>query len=191
MNNKFLKAALVSLILSTSSLFNVANATLINVALDGVASQSSTDFGGSASRAIDDNTSGLWSDRSVTHTATSENPFWIVDLGEEFLIDSVVIWNRTDSCCTTRLNNAIIELFDSAMVLVGGIGIGTLASPDATIGGGGLTGQFVRVRLEGQSKILSLAEVQVFSEVPEPAALALLGLGLVGLGLSRRKKAIC
>ena len=191
MKLKFLKAALVGLVLSTSSLFNVANATLINVALDGTASQSSTSqqWGGSANRAIDDNTSGLWGDGSVTHTETSANPFWIVDLGEEFLIDSVVIWNRTD-CCTNRLDDAIIELFDSAMVLVGGVGIGTLASPDATIDGGGLTGQFVRVRLEGQSRILSLAEVQVFSEVPEPAALAILGLGLVGLGLSRRKKAI-
>lgn len=197
MNNKFLKAALVGLVLSTSSLFNVANATLINVALDGVASQSSTSHNGVANRAIDGNTSGIWSDGSVTHTTGNSgngtpNPFWIVDLGEEFLIDSVSIWNRTDSCCTTRLDDAIIELFDSSMGLVGMYNaVGTFASPDFNIGGAGLNAQFVQVRLEGQGRILSLAEVQVFSEVPEPATLALLGLGLVGLGLSRRKKAIC
>jgi hypothetical protein len=194
MKIKFIKAALVGLVLSTSSLFNVANATLINVALDGTASQSSLGAGGVASRAIDGNTSGIWGDGSITHTtggSGTTNPFWIVDLGEEFLIDSVTIWNRTDSCCTTRLDDAIIELFDSAMVFVAFYqGTGTFASPDFTIGGNGFTAQFVQVRLEGQGRILSLAEVQVFSEVPEPAALALLGLGLVGLGLSRRKKAI-
>merc|ERR1712174_55518 len=75
-----------------------------NLALNGSASQSSTEYGGVASRANDGNTDGNWGGSSVTHTAESEEkPWWKVDLGADAIIERIVIWNRKD-CCTGRLN---------------------------------------------------------------------------------------
>ena len=47
--------------------------------------------------AVDGNTSGDFSGaRSTTHTETSTDPWWEVDLKESSPIDRLVIWNRTD-----------------------------------------------------------------------------------------------
>ena len=43
----------------------------VNLALNGTASQISTNYGGVASSAIDNNTSGNYGDSTVTHTGTS------------------------------------------------------------------------------------------------------------------------
>ena len=68
-----------------------------NVALNKVAKQSTTDFEGAASRAVDGNTDGAYAKGSQTHTTSQNNPYWEVDLGQEYPIDSVVIWNRTEN----------------------------------------------------------------------------------------------
>jgi len=66
-----------------------------NVALKKKTVQSSTDHGGSSSRAVDGNTNGDWSKGSITHTAEGmTDPAWEVDLGKAVPIDKVVIWNR-------------------------------------------------------------------------------------------------
>jgi azurin len=68
-----------------------------NVAQSGRARQSSTAHSGAASRAIDGNTDGNYGNGGQSHTREDEsNPWWEVDLGREFPIDSVVVWNRTD-----------------------------------------------------------------------------------------------
>jgi hypothetical protein len=56
-----------------------------------------------------------------------------------------------------------------------------------TRGFGGATGNFT-AQISGVGDI-TLGEVEFSSQIPEPASLALLGLGLAGLGFSRRKKA--
>jgi hypothetical protein len=87
----------------------------VNVARKGTATQSSTDFNGSANLAIDGNTDGDYEkSHSVTHTKESANPWWEVDLGAETPVDRVVIWNRTDGGFGSRLADSRVVLLDGA-----------------------------------------------------------------------------
>ncbi|HEX7376239.1 MAG TPA: DUF1553 domain-containing protein [Pirellulales bacterium] len=75
-----------------------------NIALAGEASQSSVAFDGPAQLAIDGNTDGRYTDaKSTTHTNTSENPWWEVDLKSAQPLDRVVVFNRTDNALESRL----------------------------------------------------------------------------------------
>lgn len=65
-----------------------------NIALGGIASQSSTGFGGIPSRAIDGNTDGTYSNESVTHTVNSSQPWWEVQLSELSTIETIILYNR-------------------------------------------------------------------------------------------------
>lgn len=91
-----------------------------NIAPLGTADQSSTDYGGVASRAIDGNTSGWWSHGSVTHTTRDQasSEWWRLQLQTPEHIDRIVIWNRED-CCNTRLNGATLEVYDEFVNMVG------------------------------------------------------------------------
>jgi mono/diheme cytochrome c family protein len=82
-----------------------------NVAREGKASQSSTDFGGEAPRAIDGNTSGEYTRNSVTHTRASDDPWWEVDLGKAQRIERIVVWNRGDGV-EDRLSGYRVTLLD-------------------------------------------------------------------------------
>ena len=78
----------------------------------GVAWQTSTAHGGSARRAIDDNTSGLWCHKSVTHTALSPQEYWQVALNPPSFINSVDVFNRKD-CCSHRLAGTRLQMIDT------------------------------------------------------------------------------
>ncbi len=68
-----------------------------NVARRGQARQSNVAFGGVASRAIDGNKSGRYGDNGQTHTTgQGRDVFWEVDLKEEFPIDAIAVWNRSE-----------------------------------------------------------------------------------------------
>jgi putative heme-binding domain-containing protein len=85
----------------------------VNVARKGKASQSSTAHGGDAGKAIDGNTSGNYGAGGQTHTReNTSNPWWEVDLGAEYPIEKVVVWNRTDDGLGKRLNNFTIKVLD-------------------------------------------------------------------------------
>jgi hypothetical protein len=85
----------------------------VNVAQSGTASQSSTAYEGPAKLAIDGNTDGRYHEaRSTSHTATSDDPWWEVDLLAEQPLDRLVIWNRTDSGTGARLKNWRVVLLN-------------------------------------------------------------------------------
>jgi putative heme-binding domain-containing protein len=68
-----------------------------NVARRGKARQSNVAFGGVAARAIDGNKSGRFSDNGQTHTTgQGRDVFWEVDLKEEFPIEAITVWNRSE-----------------------------------------------------------------------------------------------
>jgi putative heme-binding domain-containing protein len=84
-----------------------------NVARQGKASQKSTAFNGNASKAIDGNKSGAFSEGGQSHTQENEqNPWWEVDLGAEFPLSSIVIYNRTDGNLGNRLNDFTLKILD-------------------------------------------------------------------------------
>jgi hypothetical protein len=88
-----------------------------NIALHGKASQSSTDFGGEAKRAIDGNTNGNYHEsNSVTHTSSEDNPWWEVDLGRMAPVDGVTVWHRIDGgqSITDRIKGFKIRLLCDA-----------------------------------------------------------------------------
>ncbi|MCA9211680.1 MAG: discoidin domain-containing protein [Planctomycetales bacterium] len=70
-----------------------------------------------AEKAIDGNIDGDHGKGSVSHTAESTNPWWLVDLGEAKDIGKIVIHNRSD-CCGDRLKDAIVEVFDASLTIV-------------------------------------------------------------------------
>jgi len=71
-----------------------------NLALSGVTTQSTTGFGGVASRAVDGNTDGYFKYGSVTHSAhntayNDPNPWWQVRMSQkEQPIGTIVLWDR-------------------------------------------------------------------------------------------------
>lgn len=145
------------------------------------ATQSSTAYGGVASRAIDGNTSGAWGSNSVTHTASSsdpeENVSWLeVELLGSRPINRVVLWNRTDTNTKNRLSNFRISILNEAGTEVAGSdffppGTGnvdvsmTWDLPEL------VQGKKIRISLNGLNNagngFLSLAEVQAFEWYPE------------------------
>ena len=152
----------------------------VNLAPQGTASQSSTDFNGFASRAIDNNTNGRYFSGSVTHTDGDfpDLPWWELTLADQTKIEQIVLHNRTD-CCSARLNN--VHVFVSNTPFGGATLDELLARPDiwhqelpGVLGRStdlplDTTGRYVRVQL-AQPGVLSLAEVQVFGR--EAAVLA-------------------
>ena len=85
-----------------------------NIAVKGKARQSSTDYNGPASLAIDGNTNGDYKGaKSTTHTAEDQDPWWEVDLGSASRVDKIVIWNRTDGGAGNRLSSFRIALLDA------------------------------------------------------------------------------
>jgi hypothetical protein len=183
---------------------SAASAVPVNIAPgQGTASQSSTDFGGAASRAIDDNTNGNYFAGSVSHTALEAAAFWEVSFLDDFVIDNVTVFNRTD-CCGDRLRNVRLSVFDGASEVFGTdlfTAPGTFAPESFNVDTVDATGDRVRIQYLGAGanrpgdSYLQLAEVQVFAEppgtggsVPEPATMALLGAGLLGLAALRRRQ---
>ena len=84
-----------------------------NVAPNGKASQSTTDFAGPAKYGNDGNTDGNYEKKSVTHTAQENNPWWEVDLGKEMPIEKLALWNRLGAGLADRLKVHRVEVLDA------------------------------------------------------------------------------
>ena len=86
-----------------------------NVAREGTASQDSTAWDGVAARAIDGRNDGGFSSGTQTHTAEGGTaPWWEVDLGADYPIESIRLWNRTDGSLGQRLDGYRLQVLDAA-----------------------------------------------------------------------------
>jgi len=84
-----------------------------NIARRGSAKQSATSHGGDAARAIDGQTSPSWGDGGQTHTPeNAANPWWEVDLGAEYPIERITIYNRLDGL-HQRLDGFALTVLDA------------------------------------------------------------------------------
>ncbi|CAH1276936.1 LPA, partial [Branchiostoma lanceolatum] len=150
--------------------------TGVNVALGKTAFQTSTlAYRGAASLAVDGNSAANYHAGSCTHTAHmpgEDTPSWWVDLGQSYVVDRVVIFNRQD-CCSDRINPFNVHIGDSDQVnsnpKCGGDHQINVNQPSISISCQGMKGRYVGVRLPGPLRVLTLCEVQVFSAhiVPE------------------------
>jgi len=160
---------------NTGSVSSPASATTLsggldNIALAGTASQSSTDHNGAASRAIDGNTSGVWVDGSITHTAEEDQPWWQVDLGDAYMIDEIQIYDRIDEpCCANRLRDYDVSILNCSGDVVWTDHQLDSPEPSVSLDAEGAVGQYVKIQLRPRSEgedldPLSLAEVRVLSD---------------------------
>ncbi len=86
----------------------------VNVARKGRASQKNTAHGGDAAKAIDGGAGGIYGMSTQTHTEENTgNPWWEVDLGDEFPIDRIVVWNRSEGDLGKRLDGFTVRVLDN------------------------------------------------------------------------------
>ncbi|MDR3635276.1 MAG: GDSL-type esterase/lipase family protein [Isosphaeraceae bacterium] len=86
-----------------------------NVAPLGKASQKNTAFGGDAKHAIDGNKSSSYGAGGQTHTVEgTENPWWELDLGAEYPVEELVIYNRADGELGSRLKGFTLKVLDGS-----------------------------------------------------------------------------
>ena len=100
-----------------------------NLARSGEARQSSTAYNGPARLAIDGNTDGEFEKaKSTTHTETTTDPWWELDLGSERQVDRLAVWNRTDAV-SDRLKDFRVVLLDEGRKPVWEQTVATVPSP--------------------------------------------------------------
>ena len=80
-----------------------------NIARGRPTRQSSTSFGGVASRAVDGLKDSNYNAGSCTHTTDEYQPWWRVDLGIVQPVYKVALKNRRD-CCNYRLRQFQIRI---------------------------------------------------------------------------------
>lgn len=151
------------------SLAEVQVMSAVNLATGKPASQSSTLYT-TAAAAVDGNTNGNFGAGSTTHTDSTFQPWWQVDLGTSQNLDNIRLWNRTD-CCGDRLSNFYVLVSDQPFVstnlntTINQAGVSAYYTPGQAgvshLISVGRTGRYVRVQLAG-TNFLSLAEVQIF-----------------------------
>lgn len=173
-----------------------------NLAVGKTASQSSTDYGAVASRAVDGNIEGAWASNSVTHTASTDtNAWWMVNLGQRYHIYGVVIHNRHEAVGRLRdLTVEILETNGTTVVASYGLlnpnnsaydpnpneyyggGPACLTVDIPALSGGPVLGQHVRVRRtpsiygysDADKRVLSMAEVEVYGCEPPQGTIILM-----------------
>ncbi len=148
--------------------------TQSNLVMIGTVTQSSTEIGYPAVLAADGNKDGNFTHQSVASTKDEFGPWWEVDLGSVYRIDTIKIWLPTD-CCSERLIGTGLDVLisDTPFTSTGNTIVDHQeevweysASPEWPLYSMipislNRSGRYIRVQLSGVST-LALAEVQVF-----------------------------
>ncbi|XP_049425184.1 uncharacterized protein LOC125884330 [Epinephelus fuscoguttatus] len=106
-------------------------------------------------------------DRCCSQTLEQYEPWWRVDLLAVHKVSAITIINRRD-CCTDKLRGAQIRIGNTPSTY-GFINprCGTISSTDDTsmytFDCAGMKGRYIKVIIPGDSKVLTLCEVEVFA----------------------------
>ncbi|XP_078692969.1 polycystin-1-like protein 2 [Branchiostoma floridae x Branchiostoma belcheri] len=89
----------------------------VNIAVCKKATSSGVGFGGYPEKANDGNNGGgMYASGSCAHSAGEANPWWMVDLGTQYPIERIVVYNRLD-CCSDRISPSNIHVGNSPVLL--------------------------------------------------------------------------
>jgi hypothetical protein len=131
----------------------------VNLAANRPAAQSSTyhdDMSYVASKGVD----GSKYDTSLFHTDEEDSPWWEVDLGADYAIDDVILYNRV-GCCRERVRGLQVLLSSDGLNYMLGYTHDNYEFRDRRVDVGGLRARFVRVQLPYRG-YLHLQEVEVY-----------------------------
>lgn len=154
-----------------------------NIALNKKTRQSS-DYNnlGLSDKAVDGKVNTIWlytPQNTITHTKGEKSPWWEVDLGANYDISEIKIYNRTDKCCWDRLTKFHVMVSEqpikanskNSSLFVSNFNqpysFTSVEHPGMFIKSKGKnTGRYIRIFLDdiGNERPLSLTEVQVFGE---------------------------
>lgn len=139
-----------------------------NVAVGAGASQISTYQNGTADRAVDGNTEGDFTLGSVTSTLAGWQNFWTANLGQNYPVESVRIWPRTDignggldPFYVFVSANPIPDLAPELLLRTPGIRAIRHEGPmkEAWRMPANMVGQYIKVQLEAEGRLM-MAEVE-------------------------------
>jgi hypothetical protein len=133
-----------------------------NLALNKTATQSSTSANLAASRAVDGNTNGTSSGNSFCLTNSDAQAWWQVNLGGNYIIDSIWAYNRSDSLVNHQTNYDVKFGTDGTNWETCAYERGIMGTPSRYHFRSGIIGRYVRIQLRGTNS-LSMAEVQVWA----------------------------
>ncbi|KAF4115212.1 uncharacterized protein LOC131537573 [Onychostoma macrolepis] len=141
-----------------------------NLATGRTVTQSSTYDSWSAQQAIDFNPGVTNSRSACSSTDMQTNPWWRVDLRYIYSVSRVVITNRLD-CCAENINGVEIRIGNSLENDGNNNPICTVVSSipagvSSTYTCNDMEGQYVNLIIPGDSKDLTLCEVEVYGEGP-------------------------
>jgi len=95
-----------------------------NLALQQTVWESSTQYDGVPSRAVDGNTKTIYSGLSCSHTAAGDtDPWFVVDLGRWFIVQGVILYNRADCCGEFSRHDLTLNLSTTKLLIANSDGV--------------------------------------------------------------------
>jgi len=122
---------------------------------DAVATQSSTCWGGPASRAFDGNIAYHYGSNTISHTCGGADQWFQLEFSKKTLFDHVQIHNRYESCCKNYNIESRVDVIDSAGSVVKSV---VLTRQDLVhnLWFGGIEGKVIKMtKLKGGPLIIS------------------------------------